>query len=158
MEHLILGCLKGFRENKNKELYYIHFDWITRCLDAILDDNAEFMVYVNANREQMVHDTMYKEIVVVSPIQLEQIKVSYLRAGDDEPQLVTTILDQTTIDAIRIAILNFVPVGNIIKRREFENHLSHNHPEVKLDRKKKTIWDVVQKIGISINPMWRYKY
>lgn len=50
------------------------------------------------------------------------------------------------------------PDNNIVKIVAFENHLKQHHPEVKIDHKKRVIWDIVKKVGGSINPRWRYKY
>ena len=100
---------------------------------------------------------MYKEPVVVVPLRLEKIRISYQRIGEDEVEL-TTILDQDTIDAIQNAMVTFNPDNNIIKRMVFENHLKQQHPEVNFNHKKRVIWEIVKKIGVSINPKWRYKY
>jgi flagellar biosynthesis GTPase FlhF len=60
IEQALLGCLGGFRENANKELYIINFDWLVKCIDAVVDHNTEFLLFVNSNRGQMVEDTMNK--------------------------------------------------------------------------------------------------
>jgi prophage antirepressor-like protein len=106
IEHAISGMLMGFRENKSKELYFIHFDWLTKCLDAVMDGSAEFMLYVNENRERIVEDTINLQPTISPPIQLEQIKIAYLRAGDDpkEVQIEANKLDDETIESIREAI------------------------------------------------------
>ena len=65
----------------------------------------------------------------------------------------TTIFNEDTIDAIKESLTSFNPDNNTIKR--FENHLKQHYPEVKIDHKKRVIWDIVKKIGISINPKWR---
>ncbi len=82
--------LSGFRENQSNELYIMHYDWLVKFVDAIMDGNAEFALLVNSNREQIAEDTINKEPTIVPPIQLEQIM--YLRAGDN-PRDLTTILD-----------------------------------------------------------------
>lgn len=157
IEQALYATLGGFRENANKELYIINFDWLKRCIDAIIDHNDEFLLFVNLNREQMVEDTMNKEPVVLPPLRLEKIRISYQRIGEEEVEL-TTILEQDTIDAIKDAMVIYNPDNNIVKRVAFENHLKQYHPEVKIDHKKRVIWDIVKKIGVSINPKWRYKY
>ena len=157
IEQALLGCLGGFRENANKELYIINFDWLVKCIDAIVDHNTEFLLFVNSNRDQMVEDTMNKAPVVVSPLRLEKIRISYQRIGEEEVEL-TTILEQDTIDAIKDAIISYTPDNNTIKRIAFETHLLQQHPEIRLDQRKRVIWDIVKKIGVSINPKWRYKY
>jgi hypothetical protein len=157
IEQALLGCLGGFRENTNKELYIINYDWLVKCLDAIIDHNTEFLLFVNLNRDQMVEDTMNKEPVTLVPLRLEKIRISYQRIGEEEVEL-TTILEQETIDAIKDSLVLFNPDNNIIKRVSFENHLKQHYPEVKIDHKKRVIWDIVKKIGVSINPRWRYKY
>lgn len=79
--HAIKGLLSGFRENQSNELYIMHYDWLVKFVDAIMDGNAEFALLVNSNREQIAEDTINKEPTIVPPIQLEQIM--YLRAGDN---------------------------------------------------------------------------
>jgi prophage antirepressor-like protein len=157
IEQALAATLGGFRENANKELYIINYDWLVKCLDAIIDHNAEFLLFVNLNRNQMVEDTMNKEPVIVAPLRLEKIRVIYQRIGEEEVEL-TTILEQDTIDAIKDAMVVFNPDNNVVKRVAFENHLKESHPEVKIDQRKRIIWDIVKKIGVSINPRWRYKY
>jgi hypothetical protein len=105
----------------------------------------------------MVEDTMNKEPVIMAPLRLEKIRVTYQRIGEEEVEL-TTILEQDTIDAIKDAMVVFNPDNNVVKRVAFENHLKESHPEVKIDQRKRIIWDIVKKIGVSINPRWRYKY
>ena len=80
----------------------------------------------------MVDDTMNKEPVIVAPLRLEKIRISYQRIGEEEVEL-TTILEQETIDAIKDAMVSFNPDNNAIKRVSFENHLKQHHPEVKID-------------------------
>jgi hypothetical protein len=157
IEQALLGCLGGFRENVNKELYMIHFDWLVRCLDAIIDHTSEFLSFVNLNRDQMVEDTMNREPVIPPPIRLEKLKISYQRVGEEEVE-VTTIFDQDTIDAIKESLTSFNPDNNTIKRTTFEDHLKHVHPEVKIDNKKRNLWEIVKQIGGSLNPSWRFKY
>lgn len=157
IEQTLLGCLGGFRENANKELCIINFDWLVKCLDAIVEHTLEFLAFVNLNRAQMVEDTLNKEPVVITPLRLEKIRISYQRIGEEEVEL-TTILDQDTVNAIKDAIVSFSPDNNTIKRVLFENHLKESHPDVKIDHKKRVIWEMVKKIGVSINPAWRYKY
>jgi prophage antirepressor-like protein len=157
IEQALCATLGGFRENANKELYIINYDWLVKCIDAIIDHNTEFLLFVNLNRDQMVEDTMNKEPVIVTPLRLEKIRISYQRIGEEEVEL-TTILDQETIDTIKDSLTTFNPDNNTIKRTTFESYLKQHHPEVKIDHKKRLIWDIVKKIGVSINPMWRYKY
>ena len=159
IEHAITGMLVGFRENKPKELYFIHFDWLVKCIDAIIEGNAEFAVFVNQNREQMVQDTITKEAVMAPPIQLEQIKIAYVRAGDEPQEIeIMSDLDLETVDLIKDAISSYVPTNNIVKRSNFEEHLKGLSPEIKLEKKKRMIWKVVQQIGPEVQPMWRFKY
>jgi actin-related protein len=157
IEQVLLGCLGGFRENINKELYIIHFDWLVRCLDAIIDHTSEFLTFVNLNRDQMVEDTMNKEPVTPIPIRLEKLKISYQRVGEEEVNLVM-IFDQDTIDAVKESLVSFNPDDNIIKRTTFENHLKQHYPEVKINNKKRSLWEIVKQIGGSVNPSWRFKY
>jgi len=107
IEHAISGMLMGFRENKSKELYFIHFDWLIKCLDAAMDGSAEFMLYVNEHRERIVEDTINLQPNISPPIQLEQIKIAYIRAGDEpkEVQIAANKLDDETIESIREAIV-----------------------------------------------------
>jgi hypothetical protein len=105
----------------------------------------------------MIDDTMNKKPVILTPLRLEKIRISYQRIGEEEVEL-TTILEQDTIDAIKESMVLFNPDNNIVKRVAFENHLKQHYPEVKIDHKKRVIWDIVKKIGVSINPRWRYKY
>jgi prophage antirepressor-like protein len=157
IEQAILGCLGGFRENANKELYIINFDWLVKCVDAIIEHNTEFLAFVNLNRDQMVEDTMNKEPVIVVPLRLEKLKISYLRIGEDEVEL-TTILDQNIIDAIKDSLITFFPDNNIIKRVAFENHLKQHFPRVEINHKKRSVWNFVKKMGADINSSWKYKY
>ena len=157
IEQALQGCLGGFRENANKELYIINYDWLVKCLDAIIDHNEEFLLFVNLHRDQMVQDTMNKEPVVVVPLRLEKIRVIYQRIGEEEIDL-TTIFNQETIDAIKESLTTFNPDNNTVKRMVFENHLTQHHPEVKIDNKKRPLWEIVKQVGSSINPKWRYKY
>lgn len=157
VEQSILGMMAGFRENQKKELYYIHYDWLVKCVDAIMDGNAEFASFVNDNRMLMAKDTVNKEPTIVPPIQLEQIKVMYLKAGD-APLEVTSMLEKSVVDLIKGAIESFKPENNLVDRSKFEKHLVSVVPDLKLDNKRRTIWDVAKQIGSSVNPMWRYKY
>jgi prophage antirepressor-like protein len=155
IEQAIKGVLFGFRENQSNEMYIMHYDWLVKFVDAILDGNAEFAVLVNTNREQIALDTINKDPTIVPPVQLEQI--TYLRAGDS-PRDLTAVLDPLMIDAIREAINSFSPDNNVVKRKEFEDHLKRQSPNVKLEGKKRDVWEVTRSIGTSSNPMWRYKY
>lgn len=157
VEQALYATLGGFRENSNKELYIINFNWLVKCIDAIIDHNMEFLLFVNLNREQMVEDTMNKEPIIMAPLHLEKIRISYQRIGEEEVEL-TTILEQDTINAIKESLITFNPDNNIIKRIVFENHLKQNYPEVKIDHKKRIVWDIVKKLGTMVNPRWRYKY
>jgi hypothetical protein len=157
IEQALLGCLGGFRENANKELYIINYNWLVKCVDAIIDHNDEFLLFVNLHRDQMVEDTMNNEPIIVPPLRLEKIRISYQRIGEEEVDL-TTIFNQDTIDAIKESLTSFSPDNNTIKRTAFENHLKQQYPEVKIDNKKRPLWEIVKQIGGSINPKWRYKY
>ncbi|AAK82150.1 289L [Invertebrate iridescent virus Kaz2018] len=155
IEHAIKGLLSGFRENQSNELYIMHYDWLVKFVDAIMDGNAEFALLVNNNREQIAEDTINKEPTIVPPIQLEQIM--YHRAGDN-PRDLTSILDSETKRAIQDAIDSFEPYNNTVKRREFEEHLLKQSPNIKLEGKKRNAWDIARAMGSTKNPMWRYKY
>ncbi len=39
----------------------MHYDWLIKFVDAILDGNAEFALLVNSNREKIADDTINKE-------------------------------------------------------------------------------------------------
>lgn len=160
IEHAISGMLMGFRENKSKELYFIHFDWLTKCIDAVMDGTAEFMLYVNENRNKIFDDTINMQPNISPPIQLEQIKIAYIRAGDEpkEIQIAANKLDDETIKSIREAIDSYQSENNIIVRSKFEDHLKSTSPNVKFEKKKRDVWKVVRQIGSALNPMWRYKY
>jgi len=155
IEHTVQGLLSGFRENQSKELYIIHYDWLIKCLDAILDGNVELALFINASRERMVQDTITKSPTIVPPIQLETI--IYSRAGDD-PHDVTALLAPELIETIKTAIDSYTPDNNTIKRKEFEQYLVKIDPDLRLDGKRKNAWNVVQQLGSLQNPMWRYKY
>jgi MSV199 domain/T5orf172 domain len=155
IEQSIKGLLSGFRENQSNELYIMHYDWLIKFVDAILDGNADFAVLVNSNRQQIADDTINKDPTIVPPIQLEQIM--YLRAGDT-PRDLTTVLDPEIRRAIQEAVDSFEPDNNTVKRREFEEYLMRMSPNVKLDGKKRDAWEMTRALGSSKNPMWRYKY
>ena len=157
IEQALSGCLGGFRENANKELYIINFDWLVKCLDAIIDHNLEFLKFVNCNRMRMVEDTINLKPTVITPLRLEKIRISYQRIGEEEVEL-TTIFNQDVVDAIKDSLLSFNPDNNIIKRVVFEDHLRQNYPKVRINNKKRPLWEIVKQIGVSINPKWRYKY
>jgi hypothetical protein len=152
--------LNGFLENKSKELYLIHFDWLVKCLDAVIDGSTEVLLYVNENRQKILEDTINLQPTISPPIQLEQIKIAYLRAGDEpkEVQIAANKLDDETIESIREAIESYQSENNIVVRSKFEEHLKSTSPNVKLEKKKRDVWKVVQQIGSALNPMWRYKY
>ncbi len=63
------------------------------------------MLYVNENREKIVEDTINTQPTISPPIQLEQIKIAYIRAGDEpkEVQIAANKLDDETIESIREA-------------------------------------------------------
>jgi hypothetical protein len=135
IEQALYATLGGFRENSNKELYIINFDWLVKCIDAIIYHNDKFLLFVNLNREQMVEDTMNKEPVIVAPL-----------IGEEEVEL-TTILDQDTIDAIKESLTTFNPDNNIIKRIFFENHLKQHQ----IDHKKNWEQWLIQGGDTNIN-------
>lgn len=155
IEHAIKGVLSGFRENQSNELYIMHYDWLIKFVDAIMDGNAEFALLVNSNREQIALDTINKEPTIVPPLQLEQI--TYFRAGDT-PRDLTSVLDPDIIRAIKEAIESFEPDNNTVKRKEFEDYLLRQSPNVRLEGKKRDAWEMTRTLGPSKNPMWRYKY
>jgi hypothetical protein len=99
---------------------------------------------------------MNKAPVAVTPVRLEKIKVSYQRVGEEEIEL--TIFNRETIDAIRSALEEFSPDNDTVKRSVFEGFLKERHPEVDIAKRKRPLWDVVKRIGESVNPNWRYKY
>lgn len=45
-------------------------------MDAIIDHNTEFLLFVNLNRNQMVEDTINKDPVIIPPLRLEKIRIS----------------------------------------------------------------------------------
>jgi hypothetical protein len=139
-------------------------------LDAVIDGSAEVLLYVNQNRQKILEDTINLQPTISPPIQLEQIKIAYLRAGDEpkEVQIAANKLDDETIESIREAIESYQsgqlrcpgaegPENNIVVRLKFEEHLKSTSPNVKLE-KKRDVWKAVQQIGAAMNPMWRYKY
>src|SRR5580704_14209596 len=155
IEHTVQGLLSGFRENQSKELYIIHYDWLIKCLDAILDGNVELALFINSSRDRIVQDTITKSPTIASPIQLETI--IYSRAGDD-PHDVTALLAPELIETIKTAIDSYAPDNNTIKRKEFEQRLLELDPDLRLEGKRKNAWNVVRQLGSLTNPMWRYKY
>jgi hypothetical protein len=156
VEQMLQSCLGGFRENACKELFIINYEWLIKCVDAVIDHNSEFLEFVNTYRAQIVEDTMNKAPVAATPVRLEKIKVSYQRVGEEEIEL--TIFNRETIDAIRSALEEFSPDNDTVKRSVFEGFLKERHPEVDIAKRKRPLWDVVKRIGESVNPNWRYKY
>ena len=157
VEQTLEACLGAFRENANKELYIINFDWLKRCINAIIDQNDEFLKFVNDNREKMVHDTLNAAPQSLDPINLESIRLSYKRFDQEEVDL-TTILDSDTIDYIKRSLSTFNPDNNVIKRVAFEHHLKTLFPEVEVDHRKRKIWDVVKMLGSTIKTNCTFKY
>jgi hypothetical protein len=129
---------------------------LIKCVDAVIDHNSEFLEFVNTYRAQIVEDTMNKAPVAATPVRLEKIKVSYQRVGEEEIEL--TIFNRETIDAIRSALEEFSPDNDTVKRSVFEGFLKERHPEVDIAKRKRPLWDMVKRIGESVNPNWRYKY
>jgi hypothetical protein len=80
IEHTVQGLLSGFRENQSKELYIIHYDWLIKCLDAILDGNVELALFINSSRDRIVYDTTTK-----SPI-----RYNSRRSSTREPETILT--------------------------------------------------------------------
>jgi prophage antirepressor-like protein len=160
VENSIASSLMAFRENKAKELYVIRFDWLANCLDNAIDGGDGHNFYVNENRKQIVHDTINLDPVVCSPIHLEQLKITYIRAGDEpqETQLTTSKLDDDMIATIRNAIESYRSENNVVVRSKFEEYLTHTSPDVRLENKKRDVWKVVQQFGSILNPAWRFKY
>src|SRR5579864_3608946 len=156
IEHTVQGLLSGFRENQSKELYIIHYDWLIKCLDAILDGNVELALFINSSRDRIVYDTTTKSPTIASPIQLETI--IYSSCIGDDPHDVTALLAPELIETIKTAIDSYVPDNNTIKRKEFEQRLLELDPDLRLEGKRKTAWNVVRQLGSLTNPMWRYKY
>ncbi len=70
----------------------MHYDWLIKFVDAILDGNAEFALLVNSNREKIADDTINKEPTIVPPIQLEQIM--YHRAGKQSKRFNNCITEE----------------------------------------------------------------
>ena len=58
-------------------------------------------------RESMI--VTNKESVLMAPLRLEKIRVSYQRIGEEEVDL-TTIFDQETIDAIKDSLITIEPM------------------------------------------------
>jgi hypothetical protein len=86
-------------------------------LDAVIDGSTEVLLYVNENRQKILEDTINLQPTISPPIQLEQIKIAYLRAGDDpkEVQIEANKLDDETIESIREAIESYQSENNISK-------------------------------------------
>ncbi|MGL5962353.1 MAG: hypothetical protein ACRCZ0_10450 [Cetobacterium sp.] len=42
----------------NQKNCIIHFDWLVKCLDAVIDGSAEVLLYVNENRQKILEDTI----------------------------------------------------------------------------------------------------
>ena len=157
VEQTLEACLGTFRENANKELYIINFDWLKRCLDAIIDHNEEFLTFVNLNRNQMVEDTLNVTPLHLDPINLESIHISYKRFGEPEVDL-TTIFDSDIIDNLRSSLTSFEPNNNVVHRRQFENHLRNTFPSFRIDHNKRKIWEVVKTLGSTIKTNCTFKY
>ena len=62
------------------------------------------------------------------------------------------------IETVKESLISFSPDNNTIKRVVFEDYLKHHHPEVKIENKKRPLWEIVKQIGGSLNPSWRFKY
>ena len=105
----------------------------------------------------MVEDTLNLTPVVMAPIRLEKLRISYQRVGEEEVEL-TTIFDENVINAVKDSLASFNPDNNTIKRVTFENHLKEQHPQLIINNKKRPLWEMVKQIGSAINPKWRYKY
>jgi ribosomal protein S7 len=138
VEQMLQSCLGGFRENACKELFIINYEWLTKCVDAVIDHNSEFLEFVNTYRSQIVEDTMNKAPVAATPVRLEKIKVSYQRVGEEEIEL--TIFNRETIDAIRSALEEFSPDNDTVKRSVFEGFLKERHPEVDIAKRKRPLF------------------
>ena len=53
----------------------------------------------------MVEDTINKDPVIIPPLRLEKIRISYQRIGEEEVDL-TTIFNQDIINAIKVISFN----------------------------------------------------
>jgi hypothetical protein len=53
------GCLEATLVQEQKQ--GINYNWLVKCVDAIIDHNDEFLLFVNLHRDQMVEDTMNNE-------------------------------------------------------------------------------------------------
>jgi hypothetical protein len=130
---------------------------LVRCLDAIIDQNEEFLWFVNLNRNQMVEDTLNLTPSQQDPINLESIHVSYKRFGEPEVDL-TTIFDSDIIDNLRASLTSFEPNNNVVHRRQFENHLRNTFPNFRIDHNKRKVWEVVKTLGSTIKTDCTFKY
>jgi hypothetical protein len=58
-------------------MYLMNYHHLVECLDYIVDNNGDFLDFVNSNREQMVIDTINKTPFKPSPIRLEKIRPAH---------------------------------------------------------------------------------
>lgn len=153
IEHTLKGLLSGFREQQEKELYLMHYDWLEKFVKDIVEGNVDFANNINSKREQVMHDTLNKEPRIAPPIPLYSI--TFKKAGE-EP--IDISYDEQVFGIVKEAINSFEPNDDVVKRRDFENHLLKYNPEFKLDGRKREVWGVVRKVGTNINPNLKYKY
>lgn len=155
IEHTVKSLLLGFRENQSSEFYNIHYYWLEKFIKDILEGNSIFATYINTNRDQIVLDTLEKEPLIVSPLHIEQVcAIKYssrnsTRSKSFEPKILQWIEDGLT---------SFESSDNILKRKEFENHLTSLYPSLKLDGIKRDVWSLTKQIGFKLKPEHVYKY
>jgi hypothetical protein len=157
VEHALQSSASGFRENANREMYLMNYHHLVECLDYIVDNNGDFLDFVNSNREQMVIDTINKTPFKPSPIRLEKIRPAHEGPNDEEVDLVR-ILGRDSVDAVKESLATFQPEDNTVKRAMFERRLRLAHPEVEIDNRRRPLWEFVKYFGGQVNPDWKYKY
>lgn len=144
VEHSISNLLGGFKETASKELYIIHFDWLTKCLEMVIDHSDEFTVFVNENREQMVRDTTTKTPVDVQPVQVQRLRMIIQNVGE-EPKQLLEVFDPEVIEAMEKAFENFQPNNGLIDRKSFEERMLELSPKkLKKLKQKRKLWELVR--------------
>jgi prophage antirepressor-like protein len=155
VEHALQSCASGFRENANREMYLMNYNLLVECLDYIVDNNGDFLDFVNSNRERMVVDTINTTPVKTVPIRLEKIRP----AGPIEEEVyLTSVFGQESVAAVKESLETFEPEDNTVKRAVFEHRLRLAHPEVEIVNRKRPLWEFVKYFGGLVNPAWRYRY
>ena len=156
IEDMLKSCIGSFRQNLTGELYIIPIDWLIKIVDAAVDGNESFLAFVNENRSTMVNDVLNKEPTIKPPIELERVSLLYERHGE-EPQELSTTIDPELIQNLTDAFDTFEPHDNLVKRREFEEHLFRLNPTI-ATQPKRPLWKSIKLIGASINQNLRFKY